>query len=111
MSFGKKQPLGQPKPLVLATQASVFVNMQAPQVVPSPMELTSVGPISMERRFSNAAFFGSTTALPKRVEPSATYNAVMFTLTTIAIGLFVYIVLSWATNGNLDKPLRILGLL
>jgi hypothetical protein len=80
MSFGTKQPFAVTRPMVLATQTT------------------------RERYFTNAAAFSSTGALQRRPQASDASKFVSIILSALAVGMCVFGVYYWATNGTLELP-------
>jgi hypothetical protein len=101
MSFGTKQRSAVTRPMVLATQARVHAPVPPQNELPATHELVAG---SRERYFTNAAAFSSTSALPRRAEPSDASKLVSIIVSALAVAMCVFGVFYWATNGTLEFP-------
>jgi hypothetical protein len=101
MSFGTKQPFAVTRPMVLATQTRV--NAPTPPQHEAQIERDLIA-ATRERYFTNAAAFSSTGALQRRPQASDASKFVSIILSALAVGMCVFGVYYWATNGTLEIP-------
>jgi hypothetical protein len=98
MSFGTKRTAVALKPMVLASQTSVYVPAPKPDQGPATSDLVAG---SRARYFANASAFASTSALPRRHEPSDLSKSFVVLLSALAVAMCVFGVYYFLTNGTL----------
>jgi Zn-dependent protease len=98
MSFGTKRSGSSLKPLVLATQNSLHVPASKPDQDAATVDLIAG---SRARYFANASAFASTSALPRRKQPSEISETVVVLLSALAVAMCVFGVFYWLTGGTL----------
>jgi hypothetical protein len=98
MSFGTKRSTIAHKPMVLASQTSVHVPAPKHDQGPATADLVAG---SRARYFTNASAFASSSALPRRLEPSELSKSVVVLLSAAAVAMCVFGVYYFLTNGSL----------